>query len=133
MSNQHQDMEAIVNALLRQIKQQPVKTDIQQPSWVEKRFGVPSSGEEILWRFAWLTVMPAISTLLLMPVASWLFMNGYPMIPIVAIAGFLFLYWFVYTFAVRASGKLQQLVEIQFCIPVSISFFIVAYEVLRHG
>lgn len=131
---QHQqDMEAIVNALLRQIKQQPVKTDIQQPTWVEKRLGAPKSAEEILWRFAWLVCVPAIATLLSIPVAVWLWTNGYPMVPIAAIASVLLIYWFVYQFAVNESGKLQTLVEMQLCIPVATAFFIVAYEVLKHG
>lgn len=137
MSNQQdkyqEDMQTIVNALLRQIKQQPVKTDIQQPTWVEKRLGLPQSGEEILWRLAWLVCVPAIATLLCIPIASWLWMNGYPMIPILVIGAVLAIYFVVYQFACHQSGKLQPLVEFQLCTPVAVSFFVVAYEVLKHG
>lgn len=134
MSKQtQQDMETIVNALLRQIKQQPVKTDVPQPTWVEKRLGLPQSGEEILWRFAWLVAVPAILTLTAMPIVAWLWSNGYPMVPILTIGFGLLIYWFVYQFAVNDSGKLQTLIELQLCLPVATSFFIVAYEVLKHG
>ncbi len=126
-----QDMEGIVNALLKHIKQQPVSKDIKQPNWVERRFGVPQSGEEVLWRIAWLVAIPAIITSLLIPIAIWVWLNLMPMVVIIAIAAGLFIYWLIYQFAVSHSGNLQTLVEIQFCIPVWIAFLVVAWEFLK--
>lgn len=131
--SQQQDLEAVVNALLKGIKQQPTKTEVKQPTWIEHRFGVPKSGEEILWRICWLVVIPAVFTLCYLPIADWCWYNGYPLITILVGLVIAIGYWLVGQFAINAAGKLERLVEIQIAIPPATVFFIVVWEVLSRG
>jgi len=131
--SQQQDLEAVVNALLKGIKQQPIKHDVKRPTWIERRFGVPKSGEEVLWRFCWLVVVPALFTLCYLPIADWCWFNGFPVVTILVSLGIGLVYWIVYLFAVNSAEKLQRLVDVQFAIPPATVFFIIVWEVLSRG
>ena len=132
MSNPQSDpnLEAVVNALLKQIKQQPVKTEVPVPSWIEHRFGIPKTGEEVLWRFSWLFVVPGILTLVLLPAFDWLFFNGFPWIVLLFVGGLSVAYGLTYWLTVQAAPKLQSLLDVQFGIPLCVIFFVVVWEFL---
>jgi hypothetical protein len=130
----NQDLEAVVNALLDQLRQYPTKPT-QATLWAERHFALPTSPEEVLWRGCWLLVAPAISALLAIPVAQWCWTQGYPWITVVGLCVAGLFYYLVYLFAFHSatSRSLQRLVDIQLALPpltVSGLFFL---EVLRHG
>lgn len=134
MSNSNQDLETVVNALLKAVKQQPpIKTEVKRPTWVERRFGVPKSGEEVLWRLTWLIAIPAIATLCYLPIADWCWFNGLPWLTILVSVSILLIYWAMAQLAIQSAGNLERLVEIQVCIPVAVVFFILMWETLAHG
>lgn len=131
--SQQQDMEAVVNALLKSIKQQPTKKEVKHSTWVEKRFGIPKSGEEVLWRVCWLIVIPAVFYLCWSPIAAWCLYNGFPMISILGTLAIALVYCALYLFAINSADKLQRLVEIQFMIPPATVWFLFVWEWISRG
>lgn len=131
--SQQQDLETVVNALLKGIKQQPISKEVKRPTWIEHRFGVPKSGEEVLWRICWLVVIPAVFILCYLPIADWCWFNGFPMVTILVSLAIALVYYGVYLFATNSAGNLHRLVDVQFAIPPATVFFILCYEVLSRG
>jgi len=131
--SQQQDLEAVVNALLKGIRQQPTRTEVKRPTWVEQWFGIPKSATEVLWRSCWLIVVPALFTLCYLPIADWCWFNGLPMITILVTLAIALVYWLIAQFAIRSAGKLDRLVELQVSIPPATVFFMLVWEWLSHG
>lgn len=134
MNQNNQDLETIVNALLKGIKQQPLKTEVKQPTWIENHFGVPKSGEEILWRICWLFIVPAIVALIYLQVGDWAWRNGLPLVTILTLVAILTVFWIVYQFASNSAGSLQKLVDLQFLIIAASAWFTIVFEgLVRYG
>lgn len=131
--SQQQDLETVVNALLKGIKSQPTKTQVKHVAWVEKHFGLPKSGEEILWRVCWLMVIPAILITAWMPIAHWCFINGLPMVPILVTVIALLIYGLVGRLIILTSEQHTSLIQLQLQIPLAVMFFVFVWELLRHG
>ncbi len=131
--SQQQDLETVVNALLKGIKSQPTKTPVKHITWIEKRFGLPKSGEEVLWRICWLMVVPAIIFNVWMPIARWCFVNGLPMVPILVTVVSVVLYGLIAQMTVNAAGEHSGLVELQLNIPLGVIFFLFVWELLSHA
>lgn len=133
MSNEpesDQQLTAVVAALLKQLKQPPVTKELKVPGWVEKRFGIPQSGEEVLWRLAWLVAIPAIATLMTLPVLDWLWGNGFPWIVLLTCLALGLVYWAIYYYASHAAAKLRSLVDVQFAIPLAVIWFVIVWETI---
>lgn len=133
MSQHNQDLATVVKALLKSIKQQPISKEVKSPTWIDHRFGMPKSGEEVLWRICWLVVIPAVFTLCYLPISDWCWFNGFPMVTILVTLAIGVIYWAVYLFAANAAGNLSKVVDFQFAIPPATVFFIICWEVLSRG
>lgn len=121
---------ALIRLLLREMRMPTHKHEIKERHWVEKHFGIPDRPEDILWRFAWLVIVPAIATLVYMPLSNWLWQTGQGLLMWVgtlAIAFCLLFYAFVVSRA--ADAKLKPLVNLQLFIP----WFTVLVVMIWHG
>lgn len=130
------DLQAVVNVLLSQLKQQGKGTKLPATqTWVERHLAAPKSFPEILWRICWLLIVPAIAFRLWLPLSDWCWFNGYPIVTISVWVGVLGLYWLTYHFAVNTptSNKMQRLVDIQFALPLAVVWFLLCWEVLSSG
>ena len=131
-----EDLQAVVNALLGQLKHQnrPTKTP-SQTTWVQRHFAAPKSLAAIIWRSCWLLVIPAISARLYLPAADWCFSNGYPLITLLSSVGAAIAWYLLYLFTIHSEGAkdIQKLIEMQFTIPSAVVFFVIAWETLSHG
>lgn len=108
----------LLNLLLQGLKMPVQKTEVKQPHWVDLQFGIPDNPEDVLWRFCWLVVVPAMATLVYLPLSHWLWANGQGMLMAVtslAIAGCLL--FFSYFVLNSADPKLRPLVNLQLFIP----------------
>lgn len=119
MSKEPETLESrLLQHLLREMRPPTHKHEIKERHWVEKHFGIPDRPEDILWRFAWLVIVPAIATLIYLPLSDWLWKTGQGALMWVgtaAIAGICLFYAYVVSRA--ADEKLKSLVEIQLFIP----------------
>lgn len=129
----NEDLQVVLNTLLKQVKTQPTKTEVKQATWIDRRFGMPKSAEEALWRVCWLVVVPAVFTLCYLPIADWLFYNDYPWLTILLSVAIGLIYWGVAQFAIRSAGNLERLVEWQLYVPPSVVFFLIVWEILSRG
>lgn len=130
------DLQAVVNVLLSQLKQQGKATKLPTPqTWVERAFSAPKSFPEILWRICWLLVVPAIAFRLWLPLSDWCWFNGYPIVTIAVWVAGLGLYWLTYHFAVNTptSNQLRRLIDVQFALPLAVVWFLLCWEVLSHA
>lgn len=130
------DLQAVVNVLLSQLKQQGKAVKLPTPqTWVERHLSAPKSLPEILWRICWLLVVPAIAFRLWLPISDWCWFNGYPLVTIAVWVGALGLYGLTYHFAVNTptSNPLRRLIDIQFSLPLAVVWFLLCWEFLSHG
>lgn len=136
MSNpqSNQDLEAVINALLSQLRQQPTKPT-QTTLWAERHFALPTSLEEVFWRACWLLVTPAIAAKLSMPVMQWCWRDGYPWLTITGLCAAGLGYYLVYLFALHSAANkgLQRLVNVQMALPPLSVIGLFTLEVMQHG
>ena len=139
MSNSPQstdDLQAVINALVGQLKQQGKPTKVPpKNTWVQKHFAAPKSLEAVIWRACWLFVVPAIAARLWLPVADWCFSNGYPLVTLIGSLSAAIAWYLLYLFAINSEGAkgIEKLVEMQFTIPSAVVFFVLAWEILKNG
>ncbi len=119
MSKEQETTEANLLSLLLQNLKMPVhKTEVKQPNWIDRHFGLPNNPEDLLWRFCWLVVVPAMATLVYLPLSHWLWAMGQGALMTIsslAIAGCLL--FFSYFVLHSVDPKLRPLVNLQLFIP----------------
>ena len=139
MNNQphsQDDIQAVVNTLLTQLKQQSAPTKTPQPqSWVERHLSAPKSLSEVIWRLSWLLVVPGIFIRLWLPLSDWCWVNGLPIITIFVWLTLALVYLLFYHFAVNTptSKAMRGLLDVQFAIPPAVVWFVLCWEFLNHG
>jgi hypothetical protein len=108
----------LLNLLLQGLKMPVQKTEVKQPHWVDKHFGIPSNPEDVLWRFCWLVIVPAMATLIYLPLSHWLWQMGQgALMSVTSLAIASCLLFFSYFVLSAADPKLRPLVNLQLFIP----------------
>lgn len=130
MSKEPETLESkLLRILLREMKMPIHKHEVSEKHWVEKHFGIPDRPEDILWRFAWLVMVPAIATLIYMPLSNWLWQGGQGTLMWVGTTAIVGIYLFyAYVVSRAADAKLKPLVEVQIIIPWLVVLVVMVWQ-----
>jgi hypothetical protein len=122
-----------ISVLQESVRQQPVKP-VQPSTWLDERLGLPSNAEDILWRISWLFAVPAVISLILVPVAQWLWLNGYPIVVMLVGATSALVYWALWMVALATPCQTpKNLIRLQLSAPVLTIWFVIVWEVMTCG